>query len=106
MVYIQQTNPATDCLASWKTVFSSKIDEAEAIPHLLNALDTSFGYTCYAKAEAKQTELDDLVTHKRTWEKAEAFCRHDQKIRSAHRYSQIHLAEGGVVRQLCDKLMS
>jgi len=27
---------------------SAKIDDTEAISHLLNALDTSFGYTCYA----------------------------------------------------------
>jgi len=47
-----------------------------------------------------------LATHKRTWEKAEAFCRHDQKIRSAYRYSQIDLAEGGVLGELRDKLKS
>jgi hypothetical protein len=104
MADIRQTNPATDCLISWKTFFSSRIDEADAIPHLLNALDKSFGYTCYAENEAKQTELDDLATHKRTWEKAEAFCRHDQKIRAAYRYSQIHLAEDGILGELRDKL--
>ena len=40
--HIGQANPAADALASWKTFLTAKIDEAEAIPHLLNALDTSF----------------------------------------------------------------
>ena len=94
MADIQQPNPVADCLSSWKAFLSAKIDDAEAISHLLNALDTSFGYTCYAEQEAKPTELDDLATRKKTWEKAEAFCRHDQKIRAAHRYSQLPGEEG------------
>ena len=106
MADIQQTNPVADSSASWKTFLSAKIDDAEAISHLLNALDTSFGYTCYAQQEAKTTELDDLATRKKTWEKAEAFCRHDQKIRAAHRYSQLQVKKDGPVGELKDKLRS
>ena len=85
---------------------SAKIDDAEAISHLLNAFDTSFGYTCYAQQEAKATELDDLATRKKTWEKAEDFCRHDQKIRAAYRYSQLQVKKDGPVGELKDKLRS
>jgi hypothetical protein len=79
-------------------------DDTEAISHLLNALDTSFGYTCYARQESKTTELDDLATRKKTKEKADAFCRHDQKIRAAHRYSQLQVNKDGPVGELKDKL--
>ena len=103
---IGQPNPVADCLSSWKSFLSAKIDDTEAISHLLNALDTSFGYTCYAQQEAKTTELDDLATRKKTWEKAEAFCRHDQRIRAAHRYSQLQVKKDGPVGELKDKLRS
>ena len=106
MADIGQTNPVADCLSSWKAFLSAKIDDTEAISHLLNALDTSFGYTCYAQQEAKTTELDDLATRKKTWEKADAFCRHDQKIRAAHRYSQLQVKKDGPVGELKDKLRS
>ena len=72
MADIQQTNPVADTLNSWKAFLSAKIDDTDAISHLLNALDTSFGYTCYDKQEAKTTELDDLATRKKTWEKADS----------------------------------
>lgn len=103
---IGQANPVAEALASWKTFLGTKIDEAEAIPHLLNALDTAFKYTCYAHNEAKAAELDDLATRKKTWEKAEAFCRHDQKVRAAHRYSQLQVAKDGVLKELREKLRS
>ena len=106
MADIGQPNPVADCLSSWKSFLSAKIDDTEAISHLLNALDTSFGYTCYAQQEAKTTELDDLATRKKTWEKADAFCRHDQKIRAAHRYSQLQVKKDGPVGELKDKLRS
>ncbi|MCY2995382.1 MAG: hypothetical protein NTY19_47085 [Planctomycetota bacterium] len=103
---IKQANPVADILKSWGEFLSTKIDDTEAISHLLNALDTSFGYTCYAKQEAKTTELDDLATRKRTWEQADAFCRHDQKIRAAYRYSQLQVKKDGPVGELRDKLRS
>ena len=103
---IQQPNPVADTLGSWQKFLSAKIDDAEAISHLLNAFDTSFGYTCYAEQEAKGTELDDLATRKKTWEKAVAFCRHDQKIRAAYRYSQLAVKKDGPVGELKDKLRS
>jgi hypothetical protein len=106
MADIQQENPVTDSLASWLKFLATKIDDAEAISHLLNAFDTSFGYSCYAAQEAKATELDDLATRKKTWEKADAFCRHDQKIRAAHRYSQLTVEKAGPVGELKDKLRS
>src|SRR6516165_9247051 len=81
MADIQQTNPVADTLNSWKAFLSAKVDDTDAISHLLNALDTAFGYTCYAEQEAKTTELDDLATRKKAWEKADAFCRHDQRVR-------------------------
>ncbi len=77
--------------SSWKPFLSAKIDDTAAISHLLNSLDTSFGYTCYAQQEAKATELDDLATRKKTREKADAFCRHDPKIGAAHRYAQLQV---------------
>jgi hypothetical protein len=103
---IGQANPLADTLASWKAFFDTKIDEADAIPHLLNALDTAFKYTCYADNESKQAELDDLATRKKIWEKAEAFCRHDQKVRAAHRYSQLPVAKDSPIKELRDKLRS
>lgn len=106
MADIQQTNPVADILASWKTFLSAKIDDAEAIPQLLNAFDTSFGYTCYAQQEAKTTELDDLATRKKTWAKADSFCRHDQRIRAAYHYSQLQVKKDGPVGELKDKLHS
>ena len=106
MADIGQPNPVDDSLSSWKAFLSAKIDDTEAISHLLNALDTSFGYNCYAQQEAKITELDDLATRKKSWEKADAFCRHDQKIRAAHRYSQLQVKKDGPVGELKDKLRS
>ncbi|HKI18274.1 MAG TPA: hypothetical protein VKA15_10355, partial [Isosphaeraceae bacterium] len=100
----QECPSYVECLSSWKLFLSAKIDDTEAISHLLNALDTSFGYSCYAQQEAKTTELDDLATRKKTWEKAEAFCRHDQKIRAAHHYSQLQVKRDGPVGGLKDKL--
>ena len=55
---------------------------------------------------SQATELDDLATRKKTWEKADAFCRHDQKIRAAHRYSQLTVKKDGPVGELKDKLRS
>ena len=104
MADIGQENPVADSLASWLKFFSTKIDDSDAISHLLNAFDTSFGYTCYADQDAKTTELDDLATRKKTWEKAIAFCRHDQKIRAAHRYSLLTVKKDGPVGELKDKL--
>ena len=104
MADIGQANPVADTLGSWQKFLSAKIDDAEAISHLLNASDTSFGYTCYADQEAKGAELDDLATRKKTWEKAVAFCRHDQKIRAAYRYSQLTVEKSGPVGELKDKL--
>jgi len=106
MADIQQTNPVADTLNSCQAFLSANIDDADAIAHLLNALDTSFGYTCYAQQESKTTELDDLATRKKTWEKAVAFCRHDQKITAAYRYSQLQVAKDGPVGELKDKLRS
>jgi hypothetical protein len=106
MADIQQANPVADTLKSWQTFLSAKIDDTDAIAHLLNALDTSFGYTCYAQQESKTTELDDLATRKKTWEKADAFCRHDQRIRAAYRYSQLQVKKDGPVGELKDKLRS
>jgi hypothetical protein len=106
MADIQQPNPVAGDLNSWKAFLSAKIDDTEAISHLLNVLDTSFGHTCYAQQEAKTTELDDLATRKKTWERAEAFCRHDQRIRAAYRYSQLQVKEDGPVAELKDKLRS
>ena len=103
---IGQSNPVADNLSSWKAFLSAKIDDTEAISHLLNALDMSFGYTCYSQQEAKTTELDDLATRKKTWEKADVLCRHDQKIRAAHRYSQLQVKKDGPVGELKDKLRS
>src|SRR5208283_1161963 len=103
---IGQPNPVADCLSSWKAFLSAKIDDTEAISHLLNALDTSFGYTCFAEQEAKSTELDDLATRKKTREKADAFCRHDPKISAAYRYSQLQVKKDGPVGELKDKLRS
>ncbi|MGD0041275.1 MAG: hypothetical protein ABSE84_12790, partial [Isosphaeraceae bacterium] len=104
MADMGQPNPVADNLSSWKTFLSAKINDTEAISHLLNALDTSFGYTCYAQQEAKTTELDDLATRKKTWEKADVLCRHDQRIRAAHRYSQLQVKKDGPVGELKDKL--
>lgn len=106
MADIQQTNPVADTLNSWKAFLSSKIDDTDAISHLLNALDTSFGYTCYAEQEAKTTELDDLATRKKEWEKAESFCRHDQRVLAAYRYSQLTVKKDGPLGELKDKLRS
>jgi hypothetical protein len=106
MADIQQPNPVAGDLNSWKAFLSAKIDDTEAISHLLNALDTSFGYTCYAQQEAKTTEFDDLATRKKIWEKAEAFCRHDQRIRAAYRYSQLQVKKDGPAGELKDKLRS
>jgi len=106
MADIQQTNPVASSLNSWKTFLSARIDDTEAISHLLNALDTSFGYTCYANQEARTTELDDLATRKKIWEKAVAFLRHEQKIRAAYRYSQLQVKKDGVLGELKDKLRS
>ena len=104
MADIQQTNPVADTLNSWKAFLSATIDDTDAISHLLNALDTSFSYKCYAEREAKITELDDLTTRKKTWEKSEAFCRHDQRVLAAYRYSQLSVKKDGPVGELKDKL--
>ncbi|QQS46113.1 MAG: hypothetical protein IPM66_19690 [Acidobacteriota bacterium] len=106
MAEIRRPNPVADTLNSWKEFLSVKIDDTEAIQHLLNALDKCFGYNCYSNQEAKTTELDDLATRRKTWEKAEAFCRHDQKIRAAYRYSQLQVSKDGPVSDLRDRLRS
>jgi hypothetical protein len=106
MADIQKENPVADSLSSWLKFLSTRIDDDEAIAHLLNAFDTSFAYSCYADQEAKATELDDLATRKKTWEKANAFIRHDQKIRSAYRYSQLTVRGSGPVGEIKDKLRS
>jgi hypothetical protein len=103
---IQRANPVADTLTAWQAFLSAKIDDSDAIAHLLHALDTSFGYTCYAQQEAKTTDLDDLTTRKKTWERAEAFCRHDQRVLAAYRYSQLALKRDGPVGELKDKLRS
>ena len=78
---IEQTNPAADCLGGWKSFFEADIDSDEPIPHLLHALDKAFGYRTYADSEMKQAEVDDLATRKAAWERAGAFCEHENEIR-------------------------
>ncbi len=104
MADIGQTNPVTDCLNSWQAFLSAEIDDAQSISHLLHALDTSFGYTCYALQEPKSAEVDDLATRKVTWERAAAFCGHGSKIRAAYRYSQLQVKKDGPVGELRDNL--
>ena len=106
MADIQQDNPVEDSLASWLKFLSVSIDDSDAISHLLNAFDTSFGYTCYTSQEATTTDLDDLATRMTTREKANAFCRHEQRIRAAYRYSQLTVKKNGPVGELKDKLRS
>jgi len=103
---IGQTSPVAGCMASWNTFFEAEIDSGEPIPHLLNALDTAFGYTAYQDNEAKQTELDDLATRKRTWERAALLAAHDREIRAAHRYSQLSVDPGGILKDLRPKVKS
>ncbi len=106
MSEIQQANPVADTLASWQVFLSARIDDTDVISHLLNALDTAFGYTCYAQQQSTTTELDDLATRQKTWERADAFCRHEQRIRAAYRYAQLVVEKSGPVGQLKDKLRS
>ncbi len=65
--------------APWKTFFGADIAPDEPIPHLLNAIDTAFGYTAYQDNKVKQTEVDDLTTQKRTWERAWLLATHDRR---------------------------
>lgn len=103
---IGQTNPVVECMASWKTYFDAKIDPDEPIPHLLNALDNAFGYKAYQDNKAKQTEVDDLATQKRTWERAGLLATHDREIRAAHCYSQVTVDKGGILKDLPPKTKS
>ena len=103
---IEQTNPAADCLGGWKTFFEADIDSDEPIPHLLHALDKAFGYRTYADSEMKQAEVDDLATRKIAWERAGAFCEHENEVRAAHRYSKLQPSGESALADLHDKLKS
>lgn len=103
---VQQANPVAECLASWRAFLDATVDDADSIAHLLHAFDAAFSYTCYAQQECKCAELDDLATRKIAWERAEAFCRHDQRIRAAYRYAQLQVRREGPVGELRDKLRS
>jgi len=97
MADIQQDNPVADSLASWLKFLSAKIDDAEAISHLLNAFDTSVRLFLLRRSGSQGTELDDLTTRKKTWEKSRRLLRHDKKIRAAYRYSQLTVKKDGPV---------
>jgi len=103
---IGRENPVADTLESWKTFLSTKIDDSERIAHLLSALDNAFGYGCFANNEARREELDDLATRRTTWERAEAFARHDQRVRAAHRYAQLQVSKNGVLADLRSKIQT
>src|SRR5262249_48755425 len=83
---VRQANPVAETLADWKAFFEAEIDRSEPITHLRNALDRAFGYKAYEDNEVKQSEVDDLATRKRTWERAVAFSGHDREVRAAFRY--------------------
>lgn len=103
---IEQPNPAAECLRSWKEFFAAEIDDREPIPHLLNALDTAFGYRTYKDNKSNPAEVDDLTTRKTTWERAAAFCDHEMELRAASRYSKLELSPQSVLAELRDKLRS
>ena len=57
-------------MADWQAFFNAEVDRSEPIAHLRHALDNAFGYKAYEENEAKQSEVDDLATRKRTWERS------------------------------------
>jgi len=97
---IEQPNPIEDTLASWKEFFESHIDQDDAIPFWLHALEKSFGYKTHTDEDAKQSEVDDLATRKLAWERAAAFCDHEREILAAHRYTKLELSPDGVLKEL------
>jgi hypothetical protein len=101
---VGQPNPIAETLAAWKQFLAAPVEAAHAIPHLLNALDTAFGYRAYADNESKATEVDDLATRRQTILKAAAFLRHERDIRAAHYYSRLKVTKSGVLGELRSRL--
>ncbi len=101
---IRLANPAAETMADWKAFFAAEIDRSDPIPHLRHALDNAFGYKAYVEDESKQSEVDDLATRKRTWERASAFAGHDRDIKAASRYSKLQISPLGVLGELAGKV--
>ncbi len=101
---IRQANPVAETLADWKAFFDAEIDRSDPITLLRNALDRAFGYKVYQENEAKPSEVDDLATRKRTWERAAAFAQHDREVRAAVRYAKLKVSPTGVLAELAGKI--
>ena len=101
---IRLANPVAETMADWKAFFAAEIDRSEPIAHLRHALDNAFGYKAYEENEAKQSEVDDLATRKRTWERAAAFAGHDREVRAASRYAKLQVSPTGVLGELAGKV--
>ncbi len=80
-----------DRLTAWETFLESRIDPANPIPYLRNALDKAFGYRAYSRDKADPAEVDDLAARVREIKRAQDFYRHRDRIRAAAAYAAFPL---------------
>lgn len=103
---IGQPNPVEDTLVCWKKLMAAHIGDEDQISYWLNALEQAFDYKTHTDNESKSSEVDDLRSRLDEWQRTQEFCSEDREIRAAHRYSQLDLSDGSVLKELRPKLKS
>lgn len=94
---IQQTNPLADRLVLWEKFLKAPIDAVDPIPYFRNALEKAFGYQIYQEDQVEQEDVDDLSIRKAEVEQAGKLLQYSERIRAAHRYTQITLPDDPAV---------
>lgn len=90
---IGQTNPLAERLQAWEKFLKAPIDAVDPIPYFRNALEKAFGYQIYQEDQVEQEDVDDLSIRKAEVEQAGKLLQYSERIRAAHRYTQVVLPE-------------
>lgn len=90
---IAQTNPLAERLAAWEKFLAASIDAIDPIPYFRNALEKAFGYPIYQEDRVEPGDVDDLAVRKTEVEQAGKLLQYSERIRAAHRYTQVNLPD-------------
>lgn len=86
-------NPLAVRLVSWEKFLKAPIDAVDPIPYFRNALEKAFGYQIYQVDQVEQEDVDDLSIRKAEVEQAGKLLQYSERIRAAHRYTQVVLPD-------------
>jgi hypothetical protein len=101
---IGQPNPLAPRLAAWETFLASPHGGSDPIAHLLNALDSAFGYRVYRDDVVRQDELDDLASRREEIRQAEELYGQRDRLAAAARYTAYETPDEPALADLRERL--